>query len=191
MGSPTTIRYRLLGLIFLLTVITYLDRLCISAAMPSIASEFGLNAEQKGWIFSAFTFAYHIPWQRLFTSANLLFICLMYIAYGYGLYFYLTWLPTYLLEARGFSRDRTILFSALPWLISAPAFWFGGWVTDKLAMNAERLRLARCGVGVTGYLCSAITLVIAANVKSDLLAGVLLAFALAFQTTTISSAWAV
>lgn len=348
MEFPTTIRYRLLGLIFLLTVITFLDRLCISAAMPSIASEFGLSAEQKGWIFSAFTFAYaafeipsgwlgdrygtrlaltrivlwwsaftiltgavtgfwsllvirflfgageagafpniarvvsgwfppaeagrgmsvafiglatgsamtvplvltllrvqgwrwtfvecgilgllwcilwhrwfrdspeehpqvneaelrliragassspsashHVPWRRLFTNSNLLFIGLMYFAYGYGLYFYLTWLPTYLLEARGFSRDRTILFSALPWLISAPAFWFGGWVTDKLAAKAGQLRLARCGVGVTGYLCSAFMLVIVANVKSDVLAGTLLAFALAFQTTTISSAWAV
>src|SRR5499426_2476614 len=56
--EPTHARQTLLGLIFALAVITYLDRLCISAAMPSIAAEFNLTPDQKGWIFSAFTFAY-------------------------------------------------------------------------------------------------------------------------------------
>ena len=58
MNHPTNARRTLLWLIFSLTVITYLDRLCISAAMPAMAAEFGFSPEQKGWIFSAFTFAY-------------------------------------------------------------------------------------------------------------------------------------
>ncbi|MCI0659657.1 MAG: MFS transporter, partial [Acidobacteria bacterium] len=61
MKSPeytTLARRTLLWLIFTLAVITYLDRLCISAAMPTIAAEFNLSPTQKGWIFSAFTIAY-------------------------------------------------------------------------------------------------------------------------------------
>src|SRR5262245_34212265 len=54
----THARRSVLGVIFALTVITYLDRLCISAAMPQMASEFKFTPDQKGWIFSAFTFAY-------------------------------------------------------------------------------------------------------------------------------------
>ena len=42
--------------------------------------------------------SHRIPWKTLLTSANLAFICLMYFAYGYGLYFYITWLPTYVLH---------------------------------------------------------------------------------------------
>src|SRR5262245_30283115 len=56
--GPTHARRSLLSFLFALAVITYLDRLCISAAMPSMADEFNLTSDQKGWIFSAFTIAY-------------------------------------------------------------------------------------------------------------------------------------
>ncbi|MEK7829720.1 MAG: MFS transporter, partial [Acidobacteriota bacterium] len=58
--TPTRARVTVLWLIFSLAVITYLDRLCISAAMPKMAAEFGLSPSQKGWVFSAFTFAYAV-----------------------------------------------------------------------------------------------------------------------------------
>ena len=57
---PTHARRNVLWLIFFLAVITYFDRLCISAAAPAITKEFGYTASQMGWIFSAFTFAYAI-----------------------------------------------------------------------------------------------------------------------------------
>nr|MBP6824263.1 MFS transporter [Acidobacteriota bacterium] len=59
-STPTRARFTVLWLIFSLAVITYLDRLCISAAMPKMAAEFGLSNSQKGWVFSAFTFAYAV-----------------------------------------------------------------------------------------------------------------------------------
>src|SRR5262249_33472744 len=34
------------------------------------------------------------PWRELFGGRNLYAICAMYFAFGYGLYFYFTWLPT-------------------------------------------------------------------------------------------------
>ncbi|MGH9935425.1 MAG: MFS transporter [Blastocatellia bacterium] len=335
----------MLGLVFSLAVITYLDRLCISAAMPRVAAEFNLTLEQRGWIFSAFTIAYAafeipsgwlgdrfgarlaltrivlwwsaftvltgaafgfwsllvirflfgageagafpniaravsrwfprreqgramsvsfvglavgsaltapvvltllqhqnwrwvfvecgiigalwvvawrrwfrdfpeehpavneaelelirddrnepeqpIPWKTLLTSANLAFICLMYFAYGYGLYFYITWLPTYLLEARGFSVSATKWLAAAPWMVSALAFWIGGWTTDWLARRTGNLKLARCGIGVFGYAASAVTLFAVARVEDNRASASLLALALAFQTFTISAAWAV
>src|SRR5438552_10243339 len=55
---PTHARYKLLSLIFLLAVITYLDRQCISSAMLKMSAKFNFSPLQKGYIFSAFTFAY-------------------------------------------------------------------------------------------------------------------------------------
>src|SRR5713101_8002407 len=55
---PTAARFKVLGLLFLLTNITYLDRLCISAAAPAITGTFGFSPLQMGYIFSAFTLAY-------------------------------------------------------------------------------------------------------------------------------------
>src|SRR5262245_41861980 len=51
-------RFSLLNLTFALSIITFIDRVCIASAAPSIRQELGLNAVQMGWIFSAFTFAY-------------------------------------------------------------------------------------------------------------------------------------
>ena len=47
-----------LGLTLALIAVAYLDRVCIAAAAPSIRAEFGLDAEQMGFVFSAFTFSY-------------------------------------------------------------------------------------------------------------------------------------
>ncbi|MFN6202117.1 MAG: MFS transporter, partial [Acidobacteriota bacterium] len=48
----------MLWFIFTLTVITFLDRLAISASMPEIARAFSFTPEQKGLVFSAFSIAY-------------------------------------------------------------------------------------------------------------------------------------
>jgi MFS family permease len=132
-----------------------------------------------------------VPWAALMGSANLALICGMYFAYGYGLYFYITWLPTYLLRARGFTTDYAKWFSALPWVLSAAAFWFGGWLTDWLVRRTGSLKLGRCGVGAVGYGASALALLAVAQVEDRVLAALLLAAALCFQTVTISAAWAV
>src|SRR5215469_10357462 len=56
--APSFTRFGVLGLLFGMSVIMYLDRLCIPAAAPSISSEFHLTDSQMGYVFSAFTLAY-------------------------------------------------------------------------------------------------------------------------------------
>jgi MFS transporter, ACS family, glucarate transporter len=58
---PTRVRYRVLAMACGLSMITYLDRVSLGAAAPSLASELSLNsvAELK-WAFTAFTIAYAI-----------------------------------------------------------------------------------------------------------------------------------
>src|SRR5690349_13878656 len=58
--QPTKARFKVLWLLFALTVITYLDRLCIAAAAPAITETFHFSPSQMGWIFSAFTLAYAV-----------------------------------------------------------------------------------------------------------------------------------
>src|SRR5215471_2790329 len=51
-------RTKLLRFAFILSIVTYIDRVCISTAAPVIRQELGLNTVQVGWMFSVFTFAY-------------------------------------------------------------------------------------------------------------------------------------
>ncbi len=52
------IRWWLIGWIFVLSAVSYLDRVNISIAGSSIASEFGLSTVQLGTVFFAFLFGY-------------------------------------------------------------------------------------------------------------------------------------
>lgn len=56
--APTRARQLVIVFAVALAVITYVDRVCISQAMPSIQKELALTDKQVGWLFSAFTLAY-------------------------------------------------------------------------------------------------------------------------------------
>src|SRR5262249_56143306 len=55
-----------------------------------------------------------VPWLALLRSRSLVALCAMYFGAIYGWYFYLTWLPTYLLRARGFE------LGTVGWLAAPP-----------------------------------------------------------------------
>lgn len=58
-SSPTRVRYGVLAFVCSLSMITYLDRVCISNAVPFIIDVLGLQspADLK-WVFSGFVFSY-------------------------------------------------------------------------------------------------------------------------------------
>ncbi|MCI0684069.1 MAG: MFS transporter [Gemmataceae bacterium] len=55
---PSGVRYGVLGFVCVLSMITYLDRVCFGTVSPYLVSEFGFSESDKGWIFFAFTIAY-------------------------------------------------------------------------------------------------------------------------------------
>src|SRR5206468_6986875 len=54
------VRTRVLAFACLLAVVTYLDRICISAAAPSIMEDMHLTFLQMSVVFSAFTLSYSL-----------------------------------------------------------------------------------------------------------------------------------
>src|SRR5260370_30379674 len=57
-SRPSYGRWYILGVICLMYLITYLDRVNISTAAPEIRKEFGFDAVTMGWIFGAFGLFY-------------------------------------------------------------------------------------------------------------------------------------
>ena len=119
------------------------------------------NAEELAWIqqdaarrtIGARRIA--TPWRALLRSRNLYAICAMYFAFGYGLYFYFTWLPTYLIRELGFSvlgggAVRGAAVSAAP----ASPNLAGGWLTDCARARAV-CASARCGLGFGAFFACA------------------------------------
>src|SRR4030095_9041101 len=52
------VRYRILGVLFVMSFVNYLLRNNLSAAVPNIQDEFKLSYEEMGWILGSFTFSY-------------------------------------------------------------------------------------------------------------------------------------
>ena len=132
---------------------------------------------------------HRIEWRALL-NANLLFICLMYFAFGYGLYFYLTWLQTYLREARGFSANQASGLASLVLMCGAAASIAGGFWTDHW-VRRYGLRIGRSGVAATALVGSGVILAIAAVIENSLAAALLIALAAGVADLCISAAWAV
>lgn len=61
LGPPTSgmkIRYKVLTLLFFLSIIVYLDRVCISVMGKRIKYDLDLSNEQFGWVLGAFALSY-------------------------------------------------------------------------------------------------------------------------------------
>jgi len=58
LGRPTTVRYWVIVFAVTLAVVTYIDRVCISMAMPFMSKDLGLDTKQMGIAFTAFGWAY-------------------------------------------------------------------------------------------------------------------------------------
>jgi MFS family permease len=58
--TPTRVRYGVLAFACVLSMITYLDRVCFGTVAPFIQKDFGLTDDQLGMIFSAFALAYAV-----------------------------------------------------------------------------------------------------------------------------------
>jgi MFS family permease len=131
-----------------------------------------------------------VPWRRLLTSRNLYAICGMYFGFGYGLYFYFTWLPTYLIRVLGFSALAGGFFAGLPFVLAGGADLAGGWLTDRLSL-AYGLRVGRCYLGCTAFGGCALLLLAATQAGPPVAKAVLLALALACADLALSACWAV
>ena len=130
------------------------------------------------------------PWRALVRSRNLYAICAMYFTYGYGLYFYFTWLPTYLIQVLGFSVLSGGLLAGLPFLCAGLANLAGGWLTDVLARD-RGLRAARCGLGFSAFFAGALLTLASTLAPQPIAKAVLLALALGSVDLSLGACWAV
>ncbi len=131
-----------------------------------------------------------VPWAMLLRSRNLWVICAMYFTAIYGWYFYITWLPTYLLRARGFDLSAIGWLAALPLLSIATGVFLGGWLSDLL-VRRWGLRAGRRGPGLVGLPLAAIAVVSGMSTASPAASAFFLAAAAGLAAMGVSPAWAV
>jgi MFS family permease len=128
-------------------------------------------------------------WKALTSRPSTFLLCAMYFANSYGFYFLITWFPTYLVKARGFSSTELSLFAGLPLLLSVVADLSGGWTTDRMTRSLG-VRLGRCIIGCAAYAVAGVAMMSGAAVQDPRLAAVLIALATAASMFTLAPSWA-
>jgi nitrate/nitrite transporter NarK len=132
-----------------------------------------------------------VAWESLLLSRNMWAINIQYFAYGYSLWFYLTWLPTYFIDVRHFSFMATGIYSSIPFLAGMIGDTVGGWLCDDIGKRTGNLRLSRGGVGAAAMALTAVFLIPGAATGRPVLAVILLSVAAFFLEMNIGPAWAV
>jgi MFS family permease len=126
--------------------------------------------------------------RAILADRNVIALCLMYFTQAYGFYFNITWLPTYLAKARGFTDPLLGLLAGLPLILSAVADLTGGLTTD-LIVRARGLRAGRCGVGGASLLVAGVALIAGAAAEDPMTSALLIALAGAADSFLLGAAW--
>jgi sugar phosphate permease len=159
------------------------DHSGVNQAELEVLAASGFTSKPKGKLI--------VPWKRILRSRNLWFLSSMYFCYGWVLWMYLFWLPTYLVEARGLSQIRMGFAASLPLLAATVTNMLGGWVSDHLAHRFADLRRGRLIVSMLGFALAGLSLipgVLAQNPTTGLLC---LTLALAGLELTVAVSWAI
>ncbi len=130
-----------------------------------------------------------VPWRSLLRSRPLLLLCGMYFGVIYGWYFFLTWMPKYLLTARGFDLKTTGWLAMLPLLCMAVGVAAGGFTSDRLVRRLGR-RWGRRIPGLIGLPLAAVLTVAAITATDAKISAYLFALAAGLATLGVAPGWA-
>lgn len=132
-----------------------------------------------------------VPWRQILRSRDLWFLSSMYFCYGWVLWMYLFWLPTYLVEVRGYTQIKVGLGASLPLLAATSTNILGGWLSDKLTRRWGDLRKGRLMILVAGFAIAAAALVPGVLAQSPFTSMAFLTLALAGLELTVPISWAI
>lgn len=130
-----------------------------------------------------------VPWRRIFSSRDVWLLSLSYFCYGWVLWLYLAWLPTYLREARHFSLLGSGL-AGMPLLAATATNILGGLFSDSLTTRWNDVRRGRIVVGAAGFAIAGLVLIPGVLVVDPIVSLVFLTLALAGLELTVAVSWA-
>jgi len=135
-----------------------------------------------------------VPWGRLVTSPTVWGLWGQYFCISYGWYFYITWLPTYLQEARGLTLEKGGLMGVL--MTGAPLFLGGigcllaGVLLAWLLRHSFSVTFSRRLLGFVGCTAAAGLLLWSAYIRNPWLAMLSMGLAGFANDLTLPGSWA-
>jgi ACS family D-galactonate transporter-like MFS transporter len=129
-----------------------------------------------------------IRWRDLFRYRTVWGMMLGFFCLSFVIYFFITWFPTYLVRARGFTLLKLGIYGTIPALFAIPCGYLGGYVSDTLVRRGVKLTWARKIPIVIG-MTTASSIALAVVVPSAAWALGLLALCYGSLTFAAASIW--
>ena len=129
-----------------------------------------------------------LRWRDLFRYRTVWGMMIGFFCLNFVIYFFITWFPTYLTDARGFSLLGTGIYGTIPAIVAIFGGWLGGWVSDRIYDRTGDLNKARKICLVGGMLFSSV-IALAVIVPSAGMALFLLSVSYASLTFAAASIW--
>ncbi|HCM9124253.1 MFS transporter [Enterobacter hormaechei] len=121
----------------------------------------------------------------------ILFTALAFFAYSYILFFFMTWFPSYLLDARGLNMRDMSIANVLPWLLGFVGLISGGFISDYIYKLTNNLLFSRKVIIVVGLIIAAICITASALVLNLYGAIALMSVGMFAMYVTTSCYWAI
>lgn len=130
-----------------------------------------------------------VGWGQLLRQRNTWFMVLGAFGIFYTVWVYLTWLPSYLQTARGFSLSQSGWLASLPFLCGIIGVIFGGWLSNRLVSRGIPTVRARKIPIVGGAVLAAAAVLPVAYVDNTPLAITLLSLGYFASQVPIGCLW--
>ena len=129
-----------------------------------------------------------VPVLRL--ARRLLPLTIVYFCYGWTLWFFLAWIPSYFLHGYHLKLSNSALFSSGVFLGGVVGDALGGIVSDRIFERTGDRKKARRNLVIFGFLCSVVLMLPVLFVHKLALVAILLSAAFFFTEFTIGPFWA-
>ncbi len=130
-----------------------------------------------------------VPWLRL--ARRILPVTIVDFCYGWTLWLFLSWIPSFFLENYHLNLQASALFSTGVFLAGVVGDTMGGVVSDRLLRRTGSLVVARRYVIVTGFLGAFVFLLPVVLVHQLTVAAVCLSLAFFFAELIVAPIWSV
>ncbi|WP_028549454.1 MFS transporter [Paenibacillus sp. UNC451MF] len=122
---------------------------------------------------------------------TVLFTAVAFFAYNYILFFFLTWFPSFLTDARHLNVKEMSFATMIPWTVGFIGFTMGGFIIDYIYKKTGNALFSRKVVLVTCLLGSAVSIGFAGLVTTTTGAVTLMALAVFFLYLTAITYWSI
>jgi MFS family permease len=130
-----------------------------------------------------------VPWRAVLTNPGIWLLGTLMICSAFNTYFYFSWFPTYLMDARGVPNEEAGPLASLALAGQAVGVLAGGWVADRLTRLGPRRVWGRRAFGAAACWAAGGCLFLAARCESPLALSVLAAASTLCLLLTLPSWW--